>query len=62
MPHALSTKRSTMGLIQAALWWERTSKLGRIGTGSLVVFLLAERAPWEGPRPSAQLKIDQAAL
>jgi hypothetical protein len=29
-------------------------------TGSLVVFLLAERAPSEGPRPSAQSKIDQA--
>ena len=41
---------------------ETASKLGRIETDSLVVFLLAERAPSEGPRPSAQLKIDQAAV
>jgi hypothetical protein len=42
-------------------WAWSTSELGRIETGSLVVFLLAERAPSEGPRPSAQSKIDQAA-
>ena len=46
---------------QSALTLQKeTSELGRIETGSLVVFLLAERAPSEGPRPGAESKIDQA--